>query len=110
MPLGSFFVLTQHLRVVGSLFTHPHNLPNMAVQIVKAPTVHHVAHVLPGSHIGLAARRGRFGHPVVHRLFRVGREAQQHFGGLLRVGDGAFGGHEAGEALGQNQHEVDGRG
>lgn len=81
----------------------------MAVQIVEAPAVHHVAHVLPGGHIGLAARLGRFGHPVIDGLFRVGRDAQQHFGRLLRVGDGAFGGHEAGEALGQDQHEVDGR-
>uniref|UniRef100_A0A0N5A4D0 NADH-quinone oxidoreductase subunit J n=1 Tax=Parastrongyloides trichosuri TaxID=131310 RepID=A0A0N5A4D0_PARTI len=86
---------------------HPHDLPDVAVGVGVAATVHEAV-VLFGAGVGLAAGLGRaFDHGVDGRAAVLG-QAKQHLGRLVRVGDGAVG--EGCPLLMGQQHDVDGLG
>src|SRR5829696_8480335 len=65
---------------------HPHHLPDMPIRILEAAAVHEAV-VLARRRIDHPARRTRLLDRSVNVVSALGRDAEQHLAGLVRIRD-----------------------
>ena len=108
-PLSSCIalLLPRPLLTHRDTLTHPHDLPDMPIQIPKAPSIHPL-HLRETHHIQFRPSFPRPAHYLIHPCPLVTTQTEQYASGIFRVSDLLTLAEEGLEEWTDEQHDVDG--